>query len=267
MEPIMKLRMCIDEALRKGTPLFLNGDDMRKAFGSPERAIKEIALNRLGVPESVVRLLAEIDDENEVHIITPYGITYDTPGLEKGFEAQCGVKPDTPEDPFIWLTVNDIVWTEVSRIAHEKYHYEPRRGQLIGAHLLAFVDDGIYLNANHEGRQRALDSTSRLHSLLGLGRNDEKCFAAEIDPERGHYRQHLRQKPHISTWVDRNDTWAIHASLRDWDGGEIRTGTRIWIQPGSLVSTDPDTHKHAKVSSLTCAQRTQGLQTKGNCPQ
>ena len=78
----MKLRMCIDEALRKGKSLFLNGEDLCKAFNSPERAMKEIALKRIGVPESVVRFLAKIDDENQVHIITSYGITYDTPGLD-----------------------------------------------------------------------------------------------------------------------------------------------------------------------------------------
>ncbi len=44
MEPIMKLRMCIDQALRKGKPLFLNGEDLSKTFDSPERAIKDIAL-------------------------------------------------------------------------------------------------------------------------------------------------------------------------------------------------------------------------------
>ena len=41
------------------------------------------------------------------------------------------MKQGTPEGSFIWLAVNDVVWTEVSRIADEKYHYEPRRDQLI----------------------------------------------------------------------------------------------------------------------------------------
>ena len=61
------------------------------------------------MPESVVGLIASPDKGNEVHIITSYGVTYDTPGLEKGFEAQCGVKQGTSEEPFEWLAVNDIV--------------------------------------------------------------------------------------------------------------------------------------------------------------
>ena len=60
MEPIMNLRMCIGEAQRRGKLLFLDGEDLSKAFDSPERAIKDIALRRLGVPESVVKFLAEI---------------------------------------------------------------------------------------------------------------------------------------------------------------------------------------------------------------
>ena len=50
----MKLRMCIDEAQRRGKPIFLNGEDLSKAFDSPERVIKDIALRCLGVPKSVV---------------------------------------------------------------------------------------------------------------------------------------------------------------------------------------------------------------------
>ena len=71
------------DPIRRGKPLFLNGGDLSKAFDSPGRAIKDTALRRLGVLESVVKFLAEIDGGNEVHIITPCGVTYDTPGLEK----------------------------------------------------------------------------------------------------------------------------------------------------------------------------------------
>ena len=84
VEPIIKRRMCINQALRKGNSLFLNGEDLSKAFDSPVRAIKDIALRRLGVLESVVDFLVSIDEENEVHIISSYGTTYDTPGLESG---------------------------------------------------------------------------------------------------------------------------------------------------------------------------------------
>ena len=101
VEPIMNLRMCIDHTLRKGKPLCLNREDPDKAFDSPERAIKDIALRRPGVPESMVDFLAPIDEENGVHIILSYGTTYDTPGLENGFEAQCGLKQGTPEGAFI----------------------------------------------------------------------------------------------------------------------------------------------------------------------
>ena len=69
----------------------------------------DLALHRLGVPKPVVQFLAEIDDGNVVHIITSYSVMYDTPGLETGFEAQCGFKYGTPEGPFIWLVVNAIV--------------------------------------------------------------------------------------------------------------------------------------------------------------
>ena len=43
-----------------------------------------------------------------------------------------------------------------------------------------------------------------------------------------------RQKPYISTWVDRDDTWTTHTRLYDWDGNKIRTGTRILTLPGGM---------------------------------
>ena len=74
VEPITKPRMCIDQALCREKSLFLTGEDLIndiKAFESPERAIKDIAPWRLGVPESVVKFLASIDEEDEVHIYRP----------------------------------------------------------------------------------------------------------------------------------------------------------------------------------------------------
>ena len=245
VEPIMKLRMCIDHALRRGKPLFLNGEDLSKAFDSPERAIKDIALRRLGVPESVVDFLVSLDEGNEVQIITKYGVTYDTPGLEKGFEAQCGVKQGTPEGPFVWLAVSDIVWTEVERISTEAHQYEARKGPQISVPLLAFVGGGIYLNRSHEGRQFVLNVASMLYSLLGLERNGEKCFAVELDPEWDRTKRPPKQEPpYISTWVGWDNIWGndgrphrrgwgAHASWHN--SGALRGGRgRTRIPPGDL---------------------------------
>ena len=90
VEPTMELRMCIDQALRQGGGLFPNGEDLSKAFDSPGRAIKDIALRRLGVPKSIVDFLASLNEGNEVHIITKYGATYDTLGLEGGSKPNAG---------------------------------------------------------------------------------------------------------------------------------------------------------------------------------
>ena len=110
VDPIMKLRMSIDQVGRRGKHPFINGGGLCKAFDLPERATNDIAL-RIRVPGSVVDFLASLDEGNKVHIITSYGVTCDTPGLETGFEAHCGAKQDNPEGPFVWLAVNDIVWT------------------------------------------------------------------------------------------------------------------------------------------------------------
>ena len=77
------------------------------------------------------------------------------------------MKQGTPEGPFVWLAVNDIVWTEVVRISTEAYQYEALKGTQISAPLLAFVDDGMYLRRSHEGRHMVLNETSNLYSLLG----------------------------------------------------------------------------------------------------
>ena len=97
----------------------------------------------------MVDFLASLGEGTGVHIITKYGVTYDTPGLEGGFKARCGVKQGTPEGPFVWLAANDIVWTKVERISTEAYQYEARKGPQISVQLLSFVDGGIYLNRSH----------------------------------------------------------------------------------------------------------------------
>ena len=66
---LRNLRMCIDQALRRGKSLFLNGGNFSKAFDSPERAIKDIAPRRLGARESVVEFLVSVDEKNEVHVM------------------------------------------------------------------------------------------------------------------------------------------------------------------------------------------------------
>ena len=196
--------MCIDQALRQGGGLFPNGEDLSKAFDSPGRAIKDIALRRLGVPKSIVDFLASLNEGNEVHIITKYGATYDTLGLEGGFEAQCGVKQGTPEGPFVWLTMNDMVWVGLVRISSEAYQYEARKGPQISAPPLAFADDGIYLNRSHDGRQFVLNVTSMLYALLGLERNSE--IALQL------------------SWALSN-TWETNANLIDEDGTHVPPGT------------------------------------------
>ena len=77
------------------------------------------------------------------------------------------------------LAVNDIVWTEVERISTEAYQYEARKGPQIGVPLLAFADDGIYLNRSHGGRQFVLNVTSMLHSLLGLEKGTAKSASQQ----------------------------------------------------------------------------------------
>ena len=82
--------MYIEQAPRRDKPLFVTEKDLSKAFASPERAIKHIALRRLGVPDSVVIFLASLDGENEVHIITIYGPHTILPGWKRGSEPSVG---------------------------------------------------------------------------------------------------------------------------------------------------------------------------------
>ena len=59
------------------------------------------------------------------------------------------------------------------RISTDAYRCEARKGPQISVPLLAYVDDGIYLNRSHEGGKFVLNETSKLYSLLGLERHGE----------------------------------------------------------------------------------------------
>ena len=65
---------------------------------------------------------------------------------------------------------------------------------------------------------------------------NKTCFIClePIDPERGRGRDHpTHEKPHISTWAERDSTRTTLADLEDWDGETIMVGTRIWIVLGA----------------------------------
>ena len=63
-----------------------------------------MALRKLGVPESVVKFLASLDEENEVHIITSCGVTYDTPDMEKNSNHSAEWSKEHPKRPSCgWL--------------------------------------------------------------------------------------------------------------------------------------------------------------------
>ena len=100
------------------------------------------------------------------------------------------------------------------------------------------MDHGIYLNSSHQGRQETLDVTSRLYSLLGLERNGGKCFSAEINPEGEQNPNIPREKPYISTWVDRGSTWITLQDLLDTEGEEVKADTQVCIIPGACTQDE-----------------------------
>ena len=89
------------------------------------------------------------------------------------------------------------------------------------------MDDGIYLNSSHQDGQEILDVTPRLYSLLGLERNGGTCFSAGIDPEGEQNPNLPREKPYISTWVDRDSTSPSPEDIPDTDGGASKRAQKM----------------------------------------
>ena len=60
----------------------------------------------------------------------------------------------------MWMAVNDMAWSEMTRISEEAYNYDTKEsGPLrvpLSTGLLAFVDGGIYNSRTMESRHMAL---------------------------------------------------------------------------------------------------------------
>lgn len=131
---------------------------------------------------------------------------------------------------------SDIAWSD-AHCPHldrsfEAYVYETRTGAPISVPLLAFVGGGIYLIRTPEWMHEILDATPRFYSWLGLERNGEKRFAAELYPCTSRGRDPNCppwEPPHIGTWVDWDDAWKTSADLDGEEGETVPDGTRVWI--------------------------------------
>ena len=242
-EPILKLRTCLDNAHKYKRPLYLNGEDLSKAFDTPERAVKELALMRLGVPQAAIDFLGRFDIDNEVHILTGHGLTTEGEGSQLPFEAECGVKQGSPEGPFIWLAINDIIWSWMDKtngdnpdpydktglkVNKEELGYEYNDGgTAFFTSLLAFVDDGIYLNSSWQARQLTLNHTSILYAMLGLDRNGSKCFETASNGEEPQI------KPFMLTYHyrGRSATLLQNATATDHMDRttQLQRGIQIWV--------------------------------------
>ena len=73
-----------------------------------------------------------------------------------------------------------------------------------------------------------LNETLKHYSLLGLERDEEKCFAAELDPEQARGpRCPNREPPYMITCVARDGTWEPMEDLTHEGGTEVPAGTKV----------------------------------------
>ena len=159
------LQSLILDAKRVQKNVYLAWLDLRNAFGSVPHDVISLTLSHLGVPKSVVDLIANVYTGASTMVSTPAGSTPEIPVL-------AGVKQGCPLSPILFnLSVEIILRSILAKadvVGPAKHH-----GACIS--VLAYADDLVIISRNAAALQKLLDAASETANLIGLEFRPDKC--------------------------------------------------------------------------------------------
>ena len=195
-------------------------DDLAWAFDSPPRAVIEMALRRLGVPESFIELLRDMDNMSLKDTILEAGRATDHGG--EFHQVLFGTPQGSVEGPSLWMAVADITVDYAENCSEAPVVMDAGPDGVHTVGNVTFVDDSAYGQEGDEAKEclaRLITLTGKMYYFLGLRRRPKKCIFSQLIWVRGHL-QRMEHRPvaerglRITEWIS------------DWTTGEVRIGTR-----------------------------------------
>jgi hypothetical protein len=220
---ILDLLNQLEKAQEWGVPALLCSWDVKRAFDSVSRTVIRMALNRLGVPPNVIRMIHEMEVEGITVVRTPLTqYIYDTEGMEglrklddrfPGIliHPERGVPQGDTGSPLIWLAVYDILLRALTI----------QRSRLVDrlAHTVNYADDLKSIAGNLPSLQEQANLVSAFALVFGLDQSKAKFRAFHFPfgtPEE--HRQSLDQLSiltHTAGWTAATVTIQNLGTLKD----------------------------------------------------
>ena len=177
----------------KGLPLHTVAADITKAFQSVGLPQIEMALRRLGLPESVTDLWMQTDRGEWTAPVardTNWSATYATcqvitpAGLSPSFETEGGVRQGDRGSPYKFLAWIDMLWCWLDREGVKGVELEPGNPLSMVISILGFADDIWLASSSFEELQRTVHLVDIFLAAFDVELNPGKSMYAAINSDR-----------------------------------------------------------------------------------
>jgi len=177
-DPILATVLVAEDAVRRETPLHTVALDIRRAYDSVEATTgKEMALRRLGLPETVISFFLRLVKATTTTVSTAYGLaagdaaTGDDQWESEGwFQAECGWAQGAEEAPLGWTIFYDGFLSMIRTMPGPGagYWMAGDATEVTELRAFAFADDTCLFSASKTGLQRLIDVSQLFCSFMGL---------------------------------------------------------------------------------------------------
>ncbi|XP_049946524.1 uncharacterized protein LOC126439393 [Schistocerca serialis cubense] len=163
------VQTAIDDARRRGGQACFAWLDLANAFGSVPHAHLLGVLSRMGLPEQLHHLIADMYDGCSTRVRTSDGLTEE-------IEIQAGVKQGCPLSPIVFNLALEPVLRAATSLRNECGI--PLSGVSVSA--LAYADDIVLLARDSEAMQTLLNVVGEAATWAGLTFKPSKCATLHI---------------------------------------------------------------------------------------
>ena len=167
----------LEQGHESGLPLYSSSWDIKRAFDSISRPFMVLAWNRLGVPLSVAKWLAYMDDGGTVMIRTPLAMTHfgastcfpaHATSPSPGFSGEIGTPQGDVSSPAAWVAVFDILLRSLEATLSTPFGIRGQDDEIYPAPEVAYADDLNTFSATKHGLQAQADTVSAFTVFFGL---------------------------------------------------------------------------------------------------
>lgn len=168
------LQSAIDDARRSNKELCIAWLDLENAFGSVPHSHILNTLAALGLPEDLIRVIADLYDGSTTQARTANGLT-------EPISITSGVKQGCPLSPIIFnLAIEPLIRS--IRVLRKETAYKLVGGTQL--QLLAYADDLCFISKSKEGLQQLLDVAATVADWCGLKFKPPKCATLHINCQK-----------------------------------------------------------------------------------